>query len=127
VSGQRGFECSPVGDGSGFRGCGRVFGSLPGFDHHWRRVTGEDDPDRNPSVVTVSGTRCATDAELRRKGFERFPDGMWRNAAKVERTRRDREEGRLGGGTGTIPAPPVGPVAEAVSGAAERGHVVPTR
>ena len=81
------YGCSETGDASGFRGCGREFGSLRDFDHHWTHVTGDDDSDRDRPTVTIGGDRCATDAELVDRGIIRYPDGKWRDRAKVEAMR----------------------------------------
>ncbi len=81
------YGCSTTGDTSGFRGCGREFGSLETFDRHWTKVTSEDDPTRDRPTVDIGGRRCATDAELTHRGIVRFPDGKWRDRARVESMR----------------------------------------
>lgn len=45
------YMCSETGDASGFRGCGRWFGSLAAFDRHWSRATTPDDADRDSCIV----------------------------------------------------------------------------
>jgi len=80
------YECSAAGDASGFRGCDRSFGALIDYDRHFTRVTLPDDPSRDPAVVSVTGERCMTDAELGDRGFEPNERGVWRDMGRVRST-----------------------------------------
>lgn len=73
------YTCSESGDASGFRGCGRTFGSLDAFSHHWLKVADPDDPERDRATVAITGERCMTDEELASKGIEREADGKYRD------------------------------------------------
>ena len=87
------YGCSDHGDASGFRGCGREFGSLAAFDRHWTCVGRADDPDRDRPIVTLDATRCASDPELRQRGINVDPRGIWRDVAEAERVRTARANG----------------------------------
>jgi hypothetical protein len=87
------YSCSSIGDASGFRGCGRTFGSLAAFDRHWTTVGQADHTNRDRSGVTVGGTRCATDQELRRRRIEIDPRGVWRDVSEADRVRQARAGG----------------------------------
>lgn len=87
------YGCSSGGDASGFHGCGREFGSLAAFDRHWTTVGRADDPDRDRAVVTIDGTRCASEAELRQRCIDIDPRGVWRDVAEAERVRTARANG----------------------------------
>jgi hypothetical protein len=87
------YGCSDHGDASGFRGCGREFGSLAAFDRHWTTVGRADDTDRDRVVVTIDGTRCASDPELRQRGMDVDPRGVWRDVPEADRVRTARANG----------------------------------
>ena len=95
------YSCSSSGDASGFRGCGRTFGSLPAFDRHWTPVTAPDDPMRERAVVTLDGTRCASDTELRARGIDLDRRGVWLDMPEADRVLEasaPRARSRLGVG-----------------------------
>lgn len=79
------YMCSETGDASGFRGCGRWFGSLAAFDRHWSRATTPDDADRDSCIVAIDGRGCATDAELLDRGIDLCDDVVWRDVHEATR------------------------------------------
>jgi hypothetical protein len=100
------WRCSESGDASGFRGCGRDFGSMAAFDRHWTRATKPDDPNRDRQVVTIGGTRCATDADLRRRGIDLDPRGVWHDVPEADRVRTARAKGSFRPRRGSSEASP---------------------
>ena len=87
------YGCSKSGDASGFRGCGRSFGSLAALDRHWSKATTPDDADRDRSIVDIGGRRCATDVELLTRGIDRGDDSVWRDVREANRVKVARAEG----------------------------------
>ena len=87
------YGCSENSNASGFRGCGRWFGSLAVFDRHWTTVGPPDDLGRDRGQVAIDGQRCATDAELVDRGIDRGDDVVWRDVREATRVRVARAEG----------------------------------
>ena len=82
-----GYNCSPTGDNSGFRGCDRTFSALKYFDEHFIKVTDDDDETRDRAVVGVDGSRCKTDDELIADGLEKRENNTWHNPEMTERAK----------------------------------------
>lgn len=82
-----GYNCSNIGDRSGFRGCGRTFSALKYFDDHFIAVTTQDDLTRDMATVAVDGERCMTDKELVKSGLEERETGVWHNPAMTDRAK----------------------------------------
>ena len=87
------YGCSKSGDASGFRGCGRSFGSLAAFDRHWSKATTPDDAYRDRRIGAIDGRRCATDAELVDRGIDRGDEVVWRDVGEATRVKVARAEG----------------------------------